>query len=93
MILTEKRTISIKKIQETESFKRTKYKVFLIGIEQKGGVFMANKGPKTLRGWERKLMTGDGRKSTPMEKAIKETNRAMEEAIYGKRKKRGGKKK
>ena len=26
---------------------------------------MGNKGPKTLRGMERKIITGDGRKSTP----------------------------
>jgi hypothetical protein len=44
------------------------------------------KGPKTLRGWERKLMTGDGRKSTPVEKAIKEANKAVEEAFFGKKK-------
>jgi len=44
------------------------------------------KGPKTLRGQERKLMTGDGRKSTPVEKAIKESNKAVEEAVLGKKK-------
>lgn len=46
----------------------------------------SQKGPKTLRGQERKLMTGDGRKSTPIEKAIKEANKAVEEAVFGKKK-------
>jgi hypothetical protein len=32
-------------------------------------------------------MTGDGRKSTPVEKAVKEANKDMEEVIYGKKKK------
>ena len=32
---------------------------------------MANKGPKTLKGIERKLITGDGRKSTNAEKIMK----------------------
>ena len=45
------------------------------------------KGPKTLKGLERKLMTGDGRKSTPVEKAIKSADKAIEEVIYGKKKK------
>ena len=54
---------------------------------------ISQKEPKTLRGWERKLMTGDGRKSTPIEKAIKETNKAVEEVVFGKKKKRGRKKK
>ena len=56
---------------------------------------MVKKGPKTSKGLERKLMTGDGRKSTPMEKVVKEANKAakeankaMEEAIYGKKKKK-----
>jgi len=40
----------------------------------------------------RKGITGDSRKSTPMEKAVKETNKAMEEAFFGKKKKQGGKK-
>ena len=53
---------------------------------------MTRKEPKTLRGMERKMMTGDGRKSTPVEKIIKETNKAMEEAVFGK-KKQGRKKK
>ena len=41
----------------------------------------------------RKGITGDSRKSTPMEKAVKETNKAMEEAFFGKKKKQGRKKK
>ena len=44
-------------------------------------------GPKTLKGMMRKVITGDGRKSTPIEKSVKEANKAMEEAIYGKKKK------
>ena len=55
-------------------------------------------GPKTLKGMMREGITGDGRKSTPMEKSVKEANKAMEksvkeankameEAIYGKKKK------
>ena len=51
------------------------------------------KGPKTLKGMMRKGITGDGRKSTPMEKAVKEANKAMAEAFFGKKKKEGGKKK
>ena len=51
---------------------------------------MANKGPKTLRGVERKIMTGDGRKSTPTEKAMKDMNKTAKEAqemFFGKKKK------
>jgi hypothetical protein len=48
---------------------------------------MANKGPKTLRGIERKIATGDGRKS--FEKQMKEA----EETFFGKKKKQGRKKK
>lgn len=51
------------------------------------------KGPKTLKGLERKLMTGDGRKSTPVEKAIKSADKAVEEAVYGKKKKQVKRKK
>lgn len=54
---------------------------------------MTKKEPKTGRGWERKLMTGDGRKSTLVEKAMKETNKVVEEAVFGKKKKRGRKEK
>ena len=57
---------------------------------------MASKGPKTLRGINRKMVTGDGRKSTPMEKATKEVNKAMKEAqemVSGKKKKTTKKKK
>lgn len=39
---------------------------------------MTKKEPKTLGGCERKLMAEDGRKSTPVEKAIKEANKAVE---------------
>ena len=52
---------------------------------------MTQKEPKTLRGMERKMMTGDGRKSTPMEKAMKEVDKAVEEAVFGKKKKKGKK--
>ena len=54
---------------------------------------MGNKGPKTLRGMGRKIITGDGRKSTPMEKAMKEGNKAVEEAFFGKKKKKAKRKK
>lgn len=47
---------------------------------------MAKKGPKTQKGQERKLMTGDGRKRTPVEKAIKEADKAVKEAVSGKKK-------
>lgn len=50
------------------------------------------KGSKTLRGMMRKGITGDGRKSTPMEKAVKEANKVVEEAFFGKRKKQRKKK-
>jgi hypothetical protein len=50
------------------------------------------KGPKTLRGMMRKGITGDGRKSTPMEKAVKEANKVVEETFFGKRKKQRKKK-
>ena len=39
----------------------------------KRGMKMANKGPKTQKGKERKSWTGDGRRSAPMEKFEKET--------------------
>jgi len=32
----------------------------------------SQKGPKTLRGWKRKLMTGDSRKKHPAEKLVEE---------------------
>jgi len=54
---------------------------------------MTQKEPKTLRGMERKMMTGDGRKSTPMEKAMKEVDKAVEEAVLGEKKEKGEKKK
>jgi hypothetical protein len=54
---------------------------------------IAQKEPKTLRGMERKMMTGDGRKSTPMEKAMKEMDKTMEEAVFGKKKKKAKRKK
>lgn len=57
---------------------------------------MASKGPKTLIGINRKMVTGDGRKHTPMEKAIKDVNRATKEAqemVSGKKKKTIKKKK
>ena len=53
---------------------------------------MAKKEPKTLKGQERKLMTGDGRKSTPVEKITKEMNKNLEELLYGKKSKRKKKK-
>lgn len=60
---------------------------------------MGYKGPKTLRGMERKLATGDGRKSTPVEKTLKkmdtavegylkEADKATRELISGKKKKK-----
>ena len=52
----------------------------------------SQKGPRTISGMVRKLETGDGRKSTPMEKAIKEANKTMKEVVFGK-KKQGRKKK
>ena len=57
---------------------------------------MASKGPKTLRGINRKMVTGDGRKSTPMEKAMKGADKAakeVQEMLYGKKKKTTKKKK
>jgi hypothetical protein len=51
---------------------------------------MASKGPKTLRGMERKMMTGDGRKSTPTEKVMKgmdKTAKEAQEMLFGKQKK------
>jgi len=53
---------------------------------------MAKKEPKTLKGQERKFWTGDGRKSTPMEKVTKEMNKNVEEILYGKKSKRKKKK-
>jgi hypothetical protein len=60
---------------------------------------MTNKGPKTAKGRMRKQMTGDGRKSTPTEKAMKIqkeiTKNVMkgqkgiiDEVVYGKKKKK-----
>ena len=49
---------------------------------------MAKKGPKTLKGMERKFWTGDGRKTTPMEKAMKEMKKQAEELLFGKKEKR-----
>ena len=57
---------------------------------------MVNKGPKTMRGMERKMMTGDGRKSTPTEKVTKDMNKTAKEAqemLFGKNKKTTKKKK
>jgi len=57
---------------------------------------MANRGPKTLRGMERKIMTGDGRKNTPTEKITKDMNKTAKEAqemLFGKKKKTTKKKK
>ena len=48
---------------------------------------MAYKGPKTLRGIENRIATGDGRKSWT--KQVKEA----EDAFFGKKKKQGRKKK
>ncbi|VUT28151.1 MAG: hypothetical protein SYNGOMJ08_00713 [Candidatus Syntrophoarchaeum sp. GoM_oil] len=53
---------------------------------------MAKKEPKTVRGQERKLMTGDGRKRTPVEKAMKEMNKNVEEIFFGKKKRQRKKK-
>lgn len=49
---------------------------------------METEGPKTVRGWKRKMMTGDGRKSTPDEKALKEMDKAAKDMLSGKGKKR-----
>ena len=49
------------------------------------GVFTAKKGPKTLKGMERKFWTGDGRKTAPGEKAMKEMKKQAEELLFGKR--------
>lgn len=49
-----------------------------------------------MRGMERKIMTGDGRKSTPTEKFIKDMNKTAKEAeemFLGKQKKTTKKKK
>ena len=50
---------------------------------------METEGPKTVRGWKRKMMTGDGRKSTPDEKALKEMDKAAKDMLSGKGKKKG----
>ena len=55
-----------------------------IGDLKEEGELMATKGPKTVRGWERKMMTGDGRKSTPTEKALKEMGKATKDLLSGK---------
>ncbi len=49
---------------------------------------MVKKEPKTLRGIERKQMTGDGRKSTPIEKRSKAMRKKMEDWLSGSAKKR-----
>jgi len=49
---------------------------------------MARKGPKTLKGIERKFWTGDGRESALGEKAMKEMKRQAEELLFGKKEKR-----
>ena len=53
------------------------------------GELMATEGPKTVRGWKRKMMTGAGRKSTPEEKALKEMDKATKDLLSGKGKKKG----
>jgi len=57
------------------------------------GVFTAKKGPKTLKGMERKFWTGDGRKTAPGEKAMKEMKKQAEELLFGKKEKQRKKKK
>lgn len=57
---------------------------------------MASKGPKTPKGKLRKMLTGDGRKSTFPEKFVKEDrDRAanVKEMLFGKKKKTTKKKK
>jgi hypothetical protein len=65
---------------------------------------MTNKGPKTAKGRMRKLMTGDGRKSTPTEKAMniqKEITKnvmngqkgIIDDVVYGKKRKQVKRKK
>ena len=54
---------------------------------------MAKKGPKTSKGMERKFWTGDGRKSAPGEKAMKEMKKQAEELLFGKMEKQRKKKK
>ena len=49
---------------------------------------MGNKDSKTLRGIERKIATGDGRKSTPLKKAAKEADKVVREANFSKKKKK-----
>ena len=43
------------------------------------------KRPKTLKGMERKFWTGDGRKTAPGEKAMKEMKKQAEELLFGKK--------
>ena len=51
------------------------------------------KRPKTLKGMEeRKFWTGDGRKTAPGEKAMKEMKKQAEELLFGKKEKRKKKK-
>ena len=51
------------------------------------------KRPKTLKGMERKFWTGDGRKTAPGEKAMKEMKKQAEELLFGKKEKQRKKKK
>lgn len=47
---------------------------------------MVNKGPKTTKGKNRKLWTGDGRRRTPDEefvKIVKDTEKSMKGAMKG----------
>jgi len=54
--------------------------------------FWVAKNRKTLGGCERKLMPGDGRKSTPVEKAIKRQIKLWNKR-FGKKKKQAKRKK
>ena len=51
------------------------------------------KRPKTLKGMERKFWAGDGRKTAPGEKAMKEMKKQAEELLFGKKEKQRKKKK
>lgn len=51
------------------------------------------KRPKTLKGMERKFWTGDGRKTAPGERAMKEMKKQAEELLFGKKEKQRKKKK
>lgn len=46
---------------------------------------MAKKGPKTPRGIERKLLTGDGRKKSPAEKLVDEAFGIKEKQVKRKK--------